>query len=65
MVHNLNKLFKKLVIIIIIILFIVSVPIYTLGPNKKEHEKYFSNMKDNELAPNIYYLGKRFGFFLN
>jgi len=36
----------------------VSVPIYTLGPNKKEHVKFFNNMQDNQLAPNIYYLGK-------
>jgi len=37
--------------------FKVSVPIYTLGPNKKQHEKYFKNLKDQQLAPNIYYLG--------
>lgn len=36
----------------------VSVPIYTLGPNKKQHEKHFQNLKDQQLAPNIYYLGK-------
>ncbi|VVC31052.1 HIT-like domain,Cwf19-like protein, C-terminal domain-2,Cwf19-like, C-terminal domain-1 [Cinara cedri] len=36
----------------------VPVPIYTLGPNKKEHEKYFENLVDQMLAPNIYYLGK-------
>lgn len=36
----------------------ISVPIYTLGPNKKQHEKYFKNLKDQQLAPNIYYLGK-------
>jgi len=35
----------------------VSVPIYTLGPNKIQHEKYFKNLKDQQLAPNIYYLG--------
>lgn len=36
----------------------ISVPIYTLGPNKVQHEKYFKNLKDQQLAPNIYYLGK-------
>ncbi|XP_015376000.1 PREDICTED: CWF19-like protein 1 isoform X2 [Diuraphis noxia] len=34
------------------------IPIYTLGPNKIQHEKYFNNLKDQQLAPNIYYLGK-------
>lgn len=42
---------------------LVSVPIYTLGPNKKEHEKYFKNLQDQQLAPNIYYLGIFLLFF--
>ncbi|XP_050424334.1 CWF19-like protein 1 [Adelges cooleyi] len=37
---------------------IVSVPVYILGPNKKQHEKYYHNLKNQQLAPNIYYLGK-------
>lgn len=40
--------------------FKVSVPIYTLGPNKMQHIKYFKNLKDGILAPNIYFLGNKF-----
>lgn len=48
---NINYLLKKKK-------FLVSVPIYILGPNKKEHGKFFRNLKNQQLAPNIYYLGK-------
>ncbi|XP_050520201.1 CWF19-like protein 1 isoform X2 [Daktulosphaira vitifoliae] len=36
----------------------VSVPIYILGPNKREHQHFFCDLKNQQLAPNIFYLGK-------
>jgi len=35
------------------------VPTYILGPNSKEHRKYFKNLADGEICTNLTYLGRR------
>lgn len=40
-------------------IFIVTVPTYVLGPNKKEHCKYFADLADGEICTNLTYLGRR------
>lgn len=38
---------------------IVTVPTYILGPTTSEHSKYFENLNDGEICPNLTYLGRR------
>lgn len=40
-------------------LWSVSVPTYILGPSKPEHSKYYENLEDGEICPNLTYLGRR------
>ncbi|KAH8316447.1 hypothetical protein KR067_008266, partial [Drosophila pandora] len=37
----------------------VTVPTYILGPNKKEHAKYYESLTDGEICTNLTYLGRR------
>ncbi|KAH8336930.1 hypothetical protein KR059_008551, partial [Drosophila kikkawai] len=37
----------------------ITVPTYVLGPNKKEHTKYFADLADGEICTNLTYLGRR------
>ncbi|EDV56492.1 CWF19-like protein 1 homolog isoform X1 [Drosophila erecta] len=37
----------------------ITVPTYVLGPNRKEHGKYFENLADGEICTNLTYLGRR------
>lgn len=34
-------------------------PTYILGPSKPEHSKYYENLDNGEICPNLTYLGRR------
>lgn len=39
--------------------FLVTVPTYILGPSKSEYSKFYENLDDGEICPNLTYLGRR------
>ncbi|XP_031622103.1 CWF19-like protein 1 homolog [Contarinia nasturtii] len=37
----------------------ITVPTYVLGPNTSDHSKYYEDLNDGEICPNLTYLGRR------
>lgn len=64
--HSLDDLNAKTITTISIVLInvsmihiVVTVPTYILGPNNPAHSKYYDNLDDGEICPNLTYLGRR------